>query len=81
VHELIGFLDVANSTRAWRDAFAEALNNFEQRNLAFAEIGFQRVLELKPEDGPAKFYLGRIAELSREELPESWATQTIIKEK
>jgi adenylate cyclase len=81
VYELVGFLDVANSTRAWREAFTEALNNFEQRNLPFAEIGFHRVLELKPDDGPAKFYLGRIAELSHEELPESWATQTIIKEK
>jgi len=39
------------------------------------------VLELKPDDGPSKFYLARIAELSRQELPELWATQTIIKEK
>ena len=81
VHELIGFPDETETTRPWRDAFAEALNNFEQRNLEFAEAGFRRVLELKPDDGPSKFYLGRIAELSRQELPELWATQTIIKEK
>jgi adenylate cyclase len=81
VHELAAFPDQAEATRPWRDAFAEALNNFEQRELVFAEIGFRRVLELKPEDGPAKFYLGRIAELACQELPEAWATQTIIKEK
>jgi hypothetical protein len=39
------------------------------------------VLELKPDDGPASFYLDRIQDLSRRELPEDWATQTIIKEK
>jgi len=81
VYELIAFSDQTESTRPWREAFAEALHNFEQRNLEFAEIGFRRVLELKPDDGPSKFYLGRIAELSRQELPELWATQTIIKEK
>jgi adenylate cyclase len=81
VHELVGFADQKESTKRWREAFDEALNNYEQRNLEFAELGFKRVLELKPDDGPAKFYLGRIEELSKQELPEAWATQTIIKEK
>ena len=81
VHELIGRLDQAEATRAWREAFAEALNNYEQRNLEFAEIGFQRVLELKPEDGPTKFYLKRVEELAKEVLPENWATHTVVKEK
>ena len=81
VHELIGRLDQAEATRAWREAFAEALNNYEQRNLEFAEIGFQRVLELKPEDGPTKFYLKRLEELAKEVLPENWATHTVLKEK
>jgi adenylate cyclase len=81
VHELVGFPDQLESTKPWRDAFEEALNNYEQRNLEFAELGFKRVLELKPDDGPTKFYLGRIEELSHQELPEAWATQTIIKEK
>ena len=39
VHELIGRPEQAEATRAWREAFAEALNNYEQRNLEFAEIG------------------------------------------
>jgi len=81
VHELIGRPDQATSTREWREAFAEALNNYEQRNLEFAELGFLRVLELRPNDGPSNFYLQRIAELSKEALPENWATFTILKEK
>ncbi|TAK94046.1 MAG: adenylate/guanylate cyclase domain-containing protein [Verrucomicrobia bacterium] len=81
VHELVAFPEQAEATRTWRESFAEALNNFEQRNLVFAEIGFRRVLEMKPEDGPAKFYLARIQELSEQQLPEAWATHTIVKEK
>jgi adenylate cyclase len=81
VHELVGFPEEAESTRAWREAFAEAMMNYEQRNLEFAEIGFRRVLELKPEDGPSKFFIERIAEMGTQELPENWATHTILKEK
>jgi adenylate cyclase len=81
VHELVDRPDQAERSREWREAFAEALNNFEQRNLEFAELGFRRVLDLKPEDGPSKFYLHRIAEMARESLPENWATYTILKEK
>ena len=81
VHELIGWPQQAESSRAWREAFAEALQNYEQRNLEFAELGFRRVLELRPDDGPAKFYLQRIAELASQLLPDNWATHTILKEK
>jgi adenylate cyclase len=81
VYELIDRADAAAVTRAWREAFAEALRNFEQRNLEFAAAGFRRVLEFRPEDGPSKFYLNRIEELSKATLPEAWATHTIFKEK
>ena len=81
VYELLGWPEQADATRPWREAFAEALNNYEQRNLTFAEMGFRRVLELRPDDGPAKFYLERVAELAKQELPEDWVTHTILKEK
>jgi adenylate cyclase len=81
VHELVGWANQAEQFRSLHEAFAEALNNYEQRNLEFAELGFRRVLELQPGDGPAKFYLARIAELSKETLPDNWATYTILKEK
>jgi adenylate cyclase len=81
VHELVGWPDQAEATRAWREAFAEALTNYEQRNLEFAEIGFRRVLELRPDDGPSNFYLARIADLATQVLPDNWVTHTILKEK
>jgi len=81
VHELIGWPDEAEATRPWREAFAEALNNYEERNLEFAEMGFRRVLEIKADDGPSKFYLERIGELSKQALPDNWVTHTILKEK
>jgi adenylate cyclase len=81
VHELIGWPAETEETRPWREAFAQALNNFEERNLEFAEAGFRQVLELKPNDGPSLFYLQRIADLVSEPLPEMWATHTILKEK
>jgi adenylate cyclase len=81
VHELLGKPEEAEATRSWREAFAEALHNYEQRNLEFAEIGFRNVLALRPNDGPSLFYLERIAELAKESLPENWATYTVLKEK
>jgi adenylate cyclase len=81
VHELVGLAEQAEATRFWREAFAEALNNFEQRNLVFAEMGFRRVQEMKPDDGPSAFYLERLKELASQELPELWATHTILKDK
>ena len=81
VHELISKPEDAQVTRSWREAFAEALRNYEQRNLEFAEMGFRNVLALRPDDGPSLFYLERIAELAKETLPENWATYTVLKEK
>lgn len=81
VHELVGTVEQAEASRKWREAFAEALNNYEQRNLEFAELGFRQVLDLKPDDGPSKFYLHRISELASQSLPDNWATFTILKEK
>jgi adenylate cyclase len=81
VHELIGWPEKAEESRAWREAFAEAINNYEERNLEFAEIGFRRVLELRPDDGPSQFFLNRIEELMKQELPDNWVTHTILKEK
>jgi adenylate cyclase len=81
VHELVGFKEQVEATQAWREAFREALENFEQRNIVFAELGFRRVLELKPDDGPSMHYLKRIEEVNAEEVPDTWATHTILKDK
>jgi hypothetical protein len=81
VHELIGRPEEAEATRSWREAFAQALSNYEQRHLEFAAMGFRHVLELHPGDGPSQFYLKRIEELGKEALPDNWATHTVLKEK
>jgi adenylate cyclase len=81
VHELVGWPEDAEKTRAWREPFAQALANYEQRNLDLALIGFRQVLGLKPGDGPAEFYLKQVAERQKEDTPDVWATHTILKEK
>src|SRR5271170_3299279 len=57
VHELVGWPDQVKKGQALREAFAQALDNYLQRNLEFAELGFKRILEMDPDDGPAQFYL------------------------
>lgn len=81
VYELIGWPGQEESTRPWREAFAQALNNYNNRDLEFAGAGFRQTLELRPNDGPSKFYLGRLEELAAENLPGDWATHTVLKEK
>jgi adenylate cyclase len=81
VHELVGWPHEAEATQPWRDAFAQALANYEERNLELAIMGFRRALELKPNDGPAQFYLKQIEERQKETTSDSWATHTILKEK
>ncbi|HUC86395.1 MAG TPA: adenylate/guanylate cyclase domain-containing protein, partial [Candidatus Acidoferrales bacterium] len=81
VHELVGWPNEAEATQPWREAFAQALANYEERNLELATMGFHRVLELKPGDGPAQFYLKQIEERQKETTSDVWATHTILKEK
>ena len=82
VHELVGWPEQESETRAWREAFAQALANYEQKNLEFAEMGFRQVLQMRPNDGPSQFYLKQLAEHAQENLPgDTWATYTVLKEK
>ena len=71
----------AEETRAWREAFAAALAEFGKKHFDAAEAGFKRVLELRPNDGPATFYLKQIADLRTHELPEGWNGGVSLKEK
>jgi adenylate cyclase len=84
-HELVGWPEQAEASREWREQFAQALDQYHQRNLDLAQIGFRRVLEIRPDDGPSKFYLKqideRIKEEAREDATKHWPTHTIILEK
>jgi adenylate cyclase len=81
VHEILGWAGEAEPTRPWREAFDRALRNYHSRNLEFAAIGFRDTLELRPDDGPSRFYLEKLEELRTQDVPGDWATHTILREK
>ena len=81
VHELIGTLDVEESTRPWRESFANALNHFRRGEFDPAADGFRRTLELHPNDRPAAYYLEAIPHLREQPLPDGWKGEIEMKEK
>jgi len=81
VHELVGWPAEAEPTRPWREAFALALQSYQRGDLPAARTGFEAVLALKPDDGPSRFYLERIAECSTGALPLDWTGEVLLKEK
>ncbi len=81
VHALIGEGDQAEATRAWRETFERALKEFQQKNLEAAEAGFRCTLEMRPDDGPSKFYLQQIGELRIHPPAPDWAGEIELKEK
>jgi adenylate cyclase len=80
-HELVGWPDQEAVTQAWRDRFAGGLDHYQQRNLKSAAIAFRSVLELKPDDGPTRFYLKQIEDRQREDPTGLWPTHIVIGEK
>ena len=82
VYELVGLGDQAEPTRAWREAFAQALEAFQRRNFDAAEAGFRCALKMRtPDDGPARFYLQQIAELRLHSPASDWAGEIELKDK
>jgi adenylate cyclase len=81
VYELVGWPGEAEATRPWRDAFRAALESYQRGDLAAAREGFESVLRLKPEDGPSRFYLERIAEYDGQPPAEGWTGEVQLKEK
>ncbi len=81
VYELVGKPDKTESFRPLHEAFAAALKLFQEKKLADAETALQKVLEIKPNDGPSKFYLKHIAELRDHLLPSDWSGEVELKEK
>ena len=95
VYELIGPLEEAERSRAWRESFAEALRDFSQRRFDSAAAKFQKTIEgrrgLEPElavgttiltaDGPSRFYLEKIEELRARPPAHEWIGEVEVKEK
>ena len=80
-YEIVGRAASAENTKAWRVMFEQALRNYEEGDFELAIMGFRGVLEVKPGDGPTKFYLERIEDASREPLEGDWTGVTTLKEK
>ena len=67
--------------RVWCETFADALAKFQERKFDAAEAGFNRTVELRPDDGPSKFYLKQIADIRQHPVPENWNGEVSLKEK
>jgi adenylate cyclase len=81
VHELVSTREAMPSPEPWPVVFAESLKNFQRRSFAAAADGFRQTLALRPNDGPAKYYLERIAEFENQSLPEDWSGGIELHEK
>jgi adenylate cyclase len=76
VYELLGPLEQAPASREWREVFAQALKCYRDLDHTTAKMLFHQVLHLRPEDGPSKFYLGRIVEIESEKMAAEWGGHT-----
>jgi adenylate cyclase len=81
VHELVSMVEEAEASLPWREAFAEGLKRFQQRDFDAAEAAFLRTLKLHPNDGPSKFFLARLPEFRQHPPPAEWNGEVELKEK
>ena len=81
VHELLAKRADGVDAAKLHEEFDSALRLFQQRDLSAAETAFQRIYEVRPEDGSTQFYLKHISELRTHELPEKWHGEVELKEK
>lgn len=81
VFELVGKAETADSSKAWREAFAEALKLYQEKQFDRAETGFRCVLKLRPKDGPSNFYLQQIEEMKSQTLIPGWHGETELRDK
>ncbi|MDX1951326.1 MAG: adenylate/guanylate cyclase domain-containing protein [Verrucomicrobiota bacterium] len=56
IHELIGNLDVAESSKPWREKFREGMRKFCDGEFSAAQVTFEEILAMKASDGPSIFY-------------------------
>jgi len=95
IFDLVGPVESAEKTRAWREKFAEALQDFRQRKFDIAAEKFRSVIQLRqtsePElaeetsfragDGPSHFYLEKITVLRANPPPYEWIGEVELTEK
>jgi hypothetical protein len=68
LHELMATAD----SEAVREPFEAALTDFERGDLERAASGFRGVLAMRPDDGPANFYVKECERVRAEASPAPW---------
>ncbi len=81
VHEVLGDGADQNDAAQWRARFELALHHFQRGELEKARSAFAETLALRPDDGPARFYLDHLAERPPGPLPPEWTGEINLKEK
>jgi adenylate cyclase len=80
--EVFELLGQKNGTAAeWLAGFDSALTAFTRGEFDAAERGFRKVLELRKEDGPTRFYLERIREVRNAPASAAWTGEVDVNEK
>jgi adenylate cyclase len=83
VHELLAEAgpEEEEKSRAWREAYAEALKTFQSGDWASAEAGLHCVIKMRGKDGPSEFLLKHIKEHSDTPPAPGWDGVVELKEK
>ena len=81
VYEVVGTLDCLDSTKVWRDSFADGLHKFKRREFEMAGAAFEETLRLCPKDGPSQFYLKQIKRFHEKPPDENWTGEVSLDEK
>lgn len=73
IYELLAIAGELDATRdRLRELFGEALALYRRRDFDRAEAGFERCLELVSDDGAARLFMERVAQLRRSPPPTDW---------
>lgn len=82
IHELICRCTDANGEQEWVTLFERGLDSFKAGDFSSAAELMSGTVELRGgKDGPAEFYLRKIATLRKAELPENWRGVIELSEK
>jgi adenylate cyclase len=78
VFEMIGERKDAVEDEEYCRIFEKALHRFHRKDFSAAESGFSEVSQLRPTDGPTKFYLSKIREFQDSPRPDDWAGEILL---
>ncbi len=80
IHELIGFNDGKNFTDHL-EPWNVAMELYRGMKFREARLAFEKVLQIKPDDGPAKLYLERCEVMAEDPPDAGWDGVFVMKTK